>query len=96
MSLVDLTCNVGRKTTAEEINKAMKAAAEGARKGILGYSEDQTVSVDFNGNPASATFDATNTMVMDGDVVKVMAWYDNEWGFSNRMIDLALFVAAKI
>jgi glyceraldehyde 3-phosphate dehydrogenase len=73
----------------------MKAASEGALKGVLGYSEELTVSIDFNGNPASSTFDATNTQVMDGDLVKVMAWYDNEWGFSNRMIDLALYVAAK-
>ncbi len=96
VSLVDLSCAVSRKTTVEEINRAMKAAAEGPLKGVLAYSEELTVSIDFNGNPASSTFDATNTFVVDGDLVKVMAWYDNEWGFSNRMIDLALHVGAKL
>jgi glyceraldehyde 3-phosphate dehydrogenase len=96
VSLVDFTCHLNRKTTVEEVNAALKAAASGPLKGILDYSEALTVSVDFNGNPASSTFDATNTMVIDGDLLKVMAWYDNEWGFSNRMIDLTLFVAQKL
>ena len=96
VSLVDLSCVVNRKTTVEEINRAMKAAAEGPLKAILDYSEELTVSVDFNGNPASSTFDATNTLVLDGDLVKVMAWYDNEWGFSNRMVELAQLVAKKL
>ncbi len=95
VSLVDLSCVVNRKTTVEEINGAMRAAAEGPLKGILDYSEELTVSVDFNGNPASSTLDATNTMVLDGDLVKVMAWYDNEWGFSNRMVDLALYMGER-
>ena len=92
VSLVDLSCVLNRKTTVEEINRAMKTAADGPLKGILDYSEELTVSVDYRGNPASSTFDATNTMLMDGDVVKVLSWYDNEWGFSCRMVDLALYI----
>jgi glyceraldehyde 3-phosphate dehydrogenase len=95
VSLVDLTAVLGRKVTVEEVNAAMKAAAEGPLKGVLAYSEDLMVSVDFNGNPHSAVFDANNTFVVD-DLVKVMAWYDNEWGFSNRMIDLAQYMAARL
>ncbi len=95
VSLVDLTVVLGRKVTVEEVNAAMKAAAAGPLAGVLAYSEELTVSVDYNGNPHSAIFDATNTMVMD-DLVKVMAWYDNEWGFSNRMVDLASYMAARL
>jgi glyceraldehyde 3-phosphate dehydrogenase len=96
VSLVDLSCALSRKTTVEEINTAMKAAAEGPLKGILEYSEELTVSIDFRGNPASACFDSTNTMVLDGDMVKVLAWYDNEWGFSCRMVDMALYLAERL
>jgi glyceraldehyde 3-phosphate dehydrogenase len=95
VSLVDLTVLLGKKTTAEEINAAYKKAAEGPLKGILEYNEAPTVSVDYNGNPHSAVLDAGQTLVMDGNLVKVMAWYDNEWGFSNRMVDLAKLLAAK-
>jgi glyceraldehyde 3-phosphate dehydrogenase len=95
VSLVDLTAVLGRKATVEEVNLAMKAASQGPLKGILAYSEELTVSVDYNGNPASSIFDATNTMVID-DLVKVMAWYDNEWGFSNRMVDLAMYMAQRL
>jgi glyceraldehyde 3-phosphate dehydrogenase len=95
VSLVDFTAVLGRKVSVEEVNGAMKAAAQGPLKGILGYSEELTVSVDFNGDPHSAIFDATNTFAMD-DLVKVMAWYDNEWGFSNRMVDLALYMAERL
>jgi glyceraldehyde 3-phosphate dehydrogenase len=95
VSLVDLTAVLGRKVTVEEVNGAMKAAAEGPLKGILGYNEDLTVSVDYNGNSHSAVFDANNTFVVD-DLVKVMAWYDNEWGFSNRMVDLARFMVERL
>jgi len=95
VSLVDLTVVTSKKTTAEEVNAAFKRAADGPMNGILEYSDALTVSVDFNGNPHSAIFDSTNTFVMDGNLVKVMAWYDNEWGFSNRMVDVAKFVAAK-
>jgi len=92
---VDLTIVAARKTSIEEINAAYKKAAEGPLKQILEYSEAPTVSVDYNGNPHSAILDSLNTMVMDGNLVKVFAWYDNEWGFSNRMVDVAKWVAAK-
>jgi glyceraldehyde 3-phosphate dehydrogenase len=95
VSLVDLTVVASKKTTIEEINAAYKKAAEGAMKNILEYSEAPTVSVDYNGNPHSAIIDAPNTMVMDGNMVKVLAWYDNEWGFSNRMVDVAKWIASK-
>jgi glyceraldehyde 3-phosphate dehydrogenase len=87
VSLVDLTFIASRETTAEEVNAAVKAAAtEGAMAEVLEYNELPLVSIDFNHNPASSVFDSTQTKV-DGKLVKVMAWYDNEWGFSNRMID---------
>ena len=86
VSLVDLTFVAKRDTTAEEVNAAVKAAAEGAMAEVLEYNEAPLVSIDFNHNPASSVFDATQTKV-DGKLVKVMAWYDNEWGFSNRMLD---------
>jgi glyceraldehyde 3-phosphate dehydrogenase len=75
--------------TKEAVNAAMKAAAEGDLKGILGYNTEPLVSIDFNHNPASSTFDATQTQVVDGGLVRVLSWYDNEWGFSNRMSDTA-------
>ncbi|HME91942.1 MAG TPA: type I glyceraldehyde-3-phosphate dehydrogenase [Myxococcaceae bacterium] len=95
VSLVDLTVVASKKTTPEEVNAAYKRAADGPMSGILEYSDALTVSVDFNGNPHSAIFDSTNTFVMDGNLVKVMAWYDNEWGFANRMVDVAKFIASK-
>ena len=88
VSLVDLTFTAKRATTKEEINSLMKAASEGALKGILAYNEQKLVSMDFNHTSASSTFDATQTRV-DGNLVKIFAWYDNEWGFSNRMLDTA-------
>ncbi len=87
VSLVDFTFTAARKTTAEEIHGAMKAAAGGALKGILAYNDAPLVSVDFNHDPASSTYDATQTKVIEGTLVKVCSWYDNEWGFSNRMLD---------
>ncbi|KAF0119014.1 MAG: glyceraldehyde 3-phosphate dehydrogenase [Rhodospirillaceae bacterium] len=90
VSLVDLKCVVGRNVTKDEINAAMKAAAEGPMKGILDYTEEELVSSDFNHNAVSSTFDATGTKVIDGNFVRVMAWYDNEWGFSTRMSDTAV------
>ncbi len=95
VSLVDLTVNVKTNGSVEEINAAFKKAAEGPMKGILEYSDEQTVSIDYNGNPHSAIFDSTNTWVMD-NMVKVMAWYDNEWGYSNRMVDVAKLVSSKM
>jgi glyceraldehyde 3-phosphate dehydrogenase len=88
-SLVDLNCDVGRETSAEEINAAMKQAAEGPLAGILEYTEDPIVSTDIVTDPHSAIFDAEQTAVVDGEFVKVFAWYDNEWGYSNRCVELA-------
>ncbi|XXF75695.1 type I glyceraldehyde-3-phosphate dehydrogenase [Myxococcaceae bacterium GXIMD 01537] len=95
VSLVDLTVNTQKPATVEAVLAAFKKNAEGPLKGILEYSDAQTVSIDYNGNPHSAIFDATNAYVMGDNLVKVMAWYDNEWGFSNRMVDLTHFLAAK-
>ncbi len=90
VSLVDLTFTPKRETSAEEINRAMKEAATGALRGIIAYNEEPLVSVDFNHDPHSAIFDATLTKVLGGSLAKVCAWYDNEWGFSNRMLDTTL------
>ncbi|MCZ8132153.1 MAG: type I glyceraldehyde-3-phosphate dehydrogenase [Steroidobacteraceae bacterium] len=90
VSLVDLTFVAKRATTIEEINAILKEASTGALKGVLAYSDGPLVSVDFNHDPASSTYDATLTKVIDGTTVKVCAWYDNEWGFSNRMLDTTL------
>jgi len=90
VSLVDLTFSARRATSVEEVNQAMKEAAAGPMKGILAYNTDPLVSVDFNHDAHSSIFDATLTKVIDGTLVKVCAWYDNEWGFSNRMIDTTL------
>ncbi len=94
VSLIDLTFIAGRNTTAEEVNEAMKqAAAAGPLKGVLGYNTEPLVSIDFNHNPASSTFDGTQTQVVGGNFVRVLSWYDNEWGFSNRMPDTAMVMA---
>jgi glyceraldehyde 3-phosphate dehydrogenase len=97
VSLVDLTFEAGRPTTVEEVNAIMKAASESAAlKGILNYNTAPLVSVDFNHDPASSTFDAGLTKVSEGNLVKVLSWYDNEWGFSNRMLDTtAAWMAAS-
>lgn len=87
-SLVDLVCEVEKATTAEEINAACKAAAEGPLKGALKYCEDPIVSIDVVGDPHASIFDSQLTKVMDGNFVKVLSWYDNEWGFTNRMLEL--------
>ncbi len=92
-SLVDLVVKVKKATTKEEVNAAMKAASQGALKGYLEYCEDPIVSNDVIGNPASSVFDSLSTNVMNGDLVKVMSWYDNEWGFSNRVVDALLKMA---
>src|SRR3954447_17215846 len=88
-SVVDLTCDVGKETSAEEINAAMKEAADGPLSGILRYTEDPIVSSDIVGDPASSIFDSEQTLVVDGKFVKVFSWYDNEWGYSNRCVELA-------
>ncbi|WP_456405672.1 type I glyceraldehyde-3-phosphate dehydrogenase [Caldithrix abyssi] len=87
-SLVDLVAELEKEVTVEEVNAAMKKAAEGSMKGILEYCEDPIVSVDIVGNPHSSIFDALSTTVMDGNMVKVLSWYDNEWGYSVRCVDL--------
>lgn len=95
VSLVDFVCEVARPTTVEEINNAMKEAAEGPMKGVLAYNDLPLVSIDFTGNPNSSIFDAGNTMVMGETLAKVFSWYDNEWGYSCRVVDLAAYIAAK-
>jgi glyceraldehyde 3-phosphate dehydrogenase len=90
VSVVDLTFKPKRSTTVEEINSLVKAAANGPLKGVLAYTEAPLVSVDYNHDPASSTYDASLTKIIDGNLVKVCSWYDNEWGFSNRMLDTAL------
>ena len=94
VSLVSLDVVLERTPTKEEVNAAMKAASEGALKGILGYNTAPLVSIDFNHIPASSTFDATQTAVVDGGLVRVLSWYDNEWGFSNRMSDTAALLGS--
>lgn len=96
VSLVDLTATLEKDADANAVNAAMKKAAEGSLKGILAYSEAPLVSIDFNGNPASSIFDSPLTKVMDGKLVKIFSWYDNEWGYSNRLADVTAFVAAKL
>lgn len=93
VSLVDLTAELQKSVTKEEINQAMLNSSRGELKGILHYIDEPLVSSDFNHTPYSSIFDALSTMVVGEKLVKVLAWYDNEWGFSNRMIDLALFIA---
>jgi glyceraldehyde 3-phosphate dehydrogenase len=95
VSVVDLNALVDRKTTAEEVNAALKAAAEGPLKNYLEYSTEELVSIDFKGNPHSSIVDAPCTKVMDGDFVKVLSWYDNEWGYSNRCVDLLRLLVKK-
>jgi len=88
VSLVDLTAELSKSVTKEELNAAMKAAADGPLKGVLRYTDEPLVSIDLNGEPASSTFDSQLTLVMDGNMVKVVSWYDNEWGYSNRCAEL--------
>jgi len=95
VSLIDLVVETEKRTTVEEVNAALKSAAEGQLKGILEYCEAPLVSRDFNGNPASSIIDALTTNVIGGNMVKVIAWYDNEWGYSNRLLDLVRYIARK-
>ncbi|HMM06980.1 MAG TPA: type I glyceraldehyde-3-phosphate dehydrogenase [Clostridiales bacterium] len=95
VSVVDLTVELARKATAEELNAALKNAAEGELKGILGYSELPLVSIDYNHCPLSSVVDALSTMVIGDNMAKIVSWYDNEWGYSCRVVDLAAYVAAK-
>ena len=96
VSLIDLVFTPGRDTTAEELNEALKAAAEGPMKGVLDFTDKPLVSSDFNHQPASSTVDSLETAVLEGKLARVVSWYDNEWGFSNRMIDTAGVMAKLI
>ena len=96
VSLVDLVAELEKPATEAAINAAMRAAANGPLKGVLQYCEEELVSVDFNGNPHSSIFDAALTKVMDNNFVKVLSWYDNEWGFSNRMRDVTLHIGQRL
>jgi glyceraldehyde 3-phosphate dehydrogenase len=95
VSVVDLVAILDKKTTGNEVNAAFKEAASGPLKGILAYSEEELVSIDFKGNPNSSIVDAPYTKVMDGDFLKVLSWYDNEWGYSNRCVDLLRLLVRK-
>ncbi|MEF9425731.1 MAG: type I glyceraldehyde-3-phosphate dehydrogenase [Candidatus Mariimomonas ferrooxydans] len=95
VSVVDLVVDVEKDTTTEAVNDALKEASAGSMKGIIQYSEEPLVSIDFNGNPHSAIVDASVTKVLEGNMVKVLAWYDNEWGYSNRVKDLIIYIAGK-
>ncbi len=95
VSMVDLVIETEKKTTADEVNQALRNAAEGSLKGILGICDEPLVSVDFKGSDFSSVIDSQLTMVMGGNQVKVMAWYDNEWGYTRRLVDLVKYVAAQ-
>jgi glyceraldehyde 3-phosphate dehydrogenase len=95
VSVVDLTCELEREASAKEVNDALRAASEGRMKGILGYEEQELVSIDYTGNPHSSIVDAPSTLVVAG-MVKVVSWYDNEWGYSSRCVDLARFMGERL
>jgi glyceraldehyde 3-phosphate dehydrogenase len=96
VSLVDFTAEIEKETTAEEVNAALKAAAAGPLKGILYVSDEPLVSIDYTGNSNSSIVDALSTAVMGGNLLKVLAWYDNEWGYSERVVDLAAYVGERL
>jgi len=91
--VIDLKFIPGRETSVDEVNAAMKAASEQALKGVLAVTDEPLVSIDFNHSPYSSNFDLTQTQIVDGKLVRVLSWYDNEWGFSNRMSDTAIAMA---
>lgn len=95
VSVTDLVVELSKNVTVEEVNAALKEAANGPLKGIMNYSEEPLVSSDYNGDPASSTIDSLSTMVVGDNMVKVVSWYDNEWGYSNRVVDLVSFIAKK-
>jgi glyceraldehyde 3-phosphate dehydrogenase len=95
VSVVDFVADLEKEVTAEQVNQAFQAAAKGPLAGILEYCPDELVSMDFKGNPASSIVDALSTMVIAGNMVKVISWYDNEWGYSCRLADLAFYIAGK-
>jgi glyceraldehyde 3-phosphate dehydrogenase len=96
VSVVDVTFEVEKATSADEVNAALKAAADGPMKGILAFCEEELVSCDFNHDAHSSNVDAPSTTVMEGTMVKVLSWYDNEWGFSNRVVDLMKYMGEKM
>jgi glyceraldehyde 3-phosphate dehydrogenase len=95
VSLCDFVADLNKEVTVEQVNKAFQAAANGKLKGILEYCDEPLVSIDFKGNQHSSIFDALSTMVLAGNMVKVLAWYDNEWGYSCRLADLVIYVLSK-
>ncbi|MDO8636808.1 MAG: type I glyceraldehyde-3-phosphate dehydrogenase, partial [Dehalococcoidia bacterium] len=95
VSVVDFVADLNKEVTVEQVNQAFQTAAEGPLSGILEYCQEELVSMDFKGNPASSIIDSLSTMVLGGNMVKVIAWYDNEWGYSCRLADLAAYVAKK-
>jgi glyceraldehyde 3-phosphate dehydrogenase len=95
VSVVDFVAELVRKVSTEEVNDAFRKAADGELKGILEYCDQPLVSSDFKGNPASAIIDAPSTMIIDGTFIKVLAWYDNEWGYSCRLADLVVYIIEK-
>jgi len=95
VSVVDLVVELQKSTSAQELNQVLKSYAEGKLKGILSFSEEELVSIDFNGNPHSSIVDGPSTKVIGGKLAKIISWYDNEWGFSNRMVDLLLYLFSK-
>ncbi len=95
VSVVDFVADLAKEVDVEQVNQAFQAAAEGPLKGILEYCQEPLVSIDFKGNPASSIVDALSTMVIGGNMVKVLAWYDNEWGYSCRLADLTAYVVDK-
>lgn len=96
VSVTDLVCTVRKNTTVDEVNAALKKAAEGELKGILEFCDEQLVSMDFKGDPHSSIVDGLSTMVIEGNMVKVVSWYDNEWGYSNRIVDLVNYIAERM
>jgi glyceraldehyde 3-phosphate dehydrogenase len=95
VSVIDFVCNLEKEATVEQVNQALERAAKGPLAGILEYCQEELVSMDFKGNPASSIIDAPGTMVIGGNMVKILAWYDNEWGYSCRLADLAAYIAGK-
>ena len=96
VSIVDLVCELEREASADEVNEEFRKAAGGSLRGILAVSDEPLVSIDFQGNPHSSIVDAPNTRVLDGNFLKVLSWYDNEWGYANRVVDLAALIASRL
>ncbi|MBN2260286.1 MAG: aldehyde dehydrogenase, partial [Clostridiales bacterium] len=96
VSVVDLTLDLEKETTVEEVNRVLREASENELKGIMGYSEEPLVSKDYNGNALSSIVDALSTLVIDGNMVKIVSWYDNEWGYSSRLADLTKYIGERL